>query len=169
MKSWRGLVAVVSLGIFATICVAACDDGGSTTSSSSGATATTKEPNVEQGKKSAEVRACPKCHNSALGTMAGATEPLSGYPDGVKLYPPNLTPDETGIGDPAWSDDKLAYAMRSGFDKNGLNLCPQMKHDANMTDYEAYSIVKYLRSLPPVKNQVKRSVCPPLKNEGETG
>jgi hypothetical protein len=28
-----------------------------------------------------------------------------------------------------------------------------------------YSIVKYLRSIPPVKQKVLRSVCPPLKTK----
>ena len=98
--------------------------------------------------------------------MAGATTPLGQQDPGIELYPPNLTPDDdTGIG--TWTDDNLANAIRTGLDKEGLELCPQMKHFADMSDYEAYSIVKYLRSLPPVKNKVPRSVCPPLKMAGE--
>jgi hypothetical protein len=36
-----------------------------------------------------------------------------------------------------------------------------------MNDYEVYSIVKYLRSLPPVTKKVLRSVCPPFKTKEE--
>jgi hypothetical protein len=98
--------------------------------------------------------------------MAGKTEALAGQDPGIELYPPNLTNDkDTGIG--AWNDDQLAAAIRTGFDKDGLNLCPQMKHIADMSDFEAYSIVKYLRALPAVANKVPRSVCPPLKTKEE--
>ncbi len=91
--------------------------------------------------------------------------PYSGDPR-VELYPPNLTPDdETGIG--TWRDEQLALAIRTGQDQTGLALCPQMTHFSTMNDYEAYSIVKYLRSIPAVKQRIPRSVCPPLKTKDE--
>jgi len=95
--------------------------------------------------------------------MAGATAPLPlDSPDpSVKLYPPNLTNSPYGIK--LWSDDALATAIRTGYDRDGLQLCPQMKHDSAMTDYEVFSIVLYLRSLPPKDTQVPGSSCPPLK------
>lgn len=118
------------------------------------------------GELAVQRRRCVTCHNSDKGTMAGATTALAQQDQGVELYPPNLTNDEeTGIG--TWTDDNLANAIRTGVDKEGLNLCPQMKHFADMTDFEAYSIVKYLRALPPVKNKVPRSICPPLKMREE--
>jgi len=119
---------------------------------------------VDQGAKSVQSRQCVSCHNQ---NMAGSTTMLP-YPSDprVELYPPNLTPDNaTGIG--LWSDDQLATAMRQGVDNNGLELCPQMQHFSTMNDYEAYSIVKYLRSIPPVSQKVLRSVCPPLKTKDE--
>jgi hypothetical protein len=118
------------------------------------------------GELAVQRRRCVTCHNSDKGTMAGATTALAQQETGIELYPPNLTPDDdTGIG--KWTDDNLANAIRTGLDKDGLNLCPQMKHFADMSDFEAYSIVKYLRALPPVKNQVPRSICPPLKMRDE--
>jgi hypothetical protein len=118
------------------------------------------------GELAVDRRRCVTCHNSDKGTMAGATTALAQQDPGVELYPPNLTNDEeTGVG--TWTDDNLANAIRTGLDKEGLNLCPQMKHFADMSDYEAYSIVKYLRALPPVKNKVPRSICPPLKTREE--
>jgi len=99
--------------------------------------------------------------------MAGTATPLTQQEPGIMLYPPNLTNDkDTGIG--TWSDDQLATAMRTGLDDQGLNLCPQMKHFADMSDFEAYSIVKYLRSIPAVTNRVPRSICPPLKTAEES-
>ena len=118
------------------------------------------------GEKAVTRRRCVNCHNSEKGTMAGATAPLPQDDPNVELYPPNLTNDkETGIG--TWTDDQLATAIRTGLDKEGLNLCPQMKHFADMSDFEAYSIVKYLRALPPVVNEIPRSICPPLKTREE--
>ncbi len=122
--------------------------------------------NAEDGKLAVQRRKCVDCHGA---NMAGQTSPLVGFPkapsgEDVELYPPNLTNDkETGIGD--WSDDALALAIRSGIDLDSEHLCPQMVHFSSMKDYEVYSIVKYLRTLPPVKQKVPRSVCPPLKTK----
>ena len=120
----------------------------------------------EAGAQAIQKRRCVECHDSPSGKMAGRAEPIANKDPSVELYPPNLTPDvDTGIG--GWSDDQLANAIRTGLDKEGLNLCPQMQHFADMSDFEVYSIVKYLRTLPAVKNQVPRSVCPPLKLKEE--
>jgi hypothetical protein len=129
---------------------------------------------VAKGAEAVKKRKCVDCHTD---NMSGATKALPGQTDvRVELYPPNLTPDiETGLGDPnepdpakrGYTDELLARAIRSGFDRDDLELCPQMKHFAEMTDFEVYSIIKYLRSLPPVKNKILRSVCPPLKTKEE--
>jgi mono/diheme cytochrome c family protein len=126
-----------------------------------------------KGGEAVKKRKCVECHGE---NMAGATKALTGQTDPrVELYPPNLTPDvETGIGpalttpdpsSPGYTDELLARAIRTGLDRSDLQLCPQMKHFAEMTDFEVYSIVLYLRSVPPVKNKVLKSVCPPLKTK----
>lgn len=121
---------------------------------------------AEAGGEAVEKRNCVDCHGQ---NMAGATSPLVGFaktPQGedVELYPPNLTNDpETGIG--KWSDDAVALAIRNGVDSNSEYLCPQMVHFASMSDFEVYSIIKYLRSIPPVSQKVPRSVCPPTKTK----
>jgi hypothetical protein len=130
-----------------------------------------EEANVASGELAVQRRKCVECHNSEAGIMAGRTTPLQVSPptalgETIEVYPPNLTNDpETGIGN--MSDALLAGAIRTGFDRNGLELCKQMKHFAEMSDFEVYSIIKYLRSLPAVKNVVPRSVCPPLKWKDE--
>ena len=94
--------------------------------------------------------------------MSGSAAPIGGQPSGVSLYAPNLTPDQaTGIG--SWDDLQLQEAIVEGVDKEGLNLCPEMKHYKTMADDEVAAIIAYLRSLPPVKKVIPGSVCPPLK------
>jgi hypothetical protein len=126
---------------------------------------------VEAGGLAVKRRDCVKCHGD---NMAGRTTPLPA-PDTplgekVELYPPNLTSDPaTGHAPPEkggrWTDDALAIAIRNGVDVDSQQLCPQMTHFADMSDFEVYSIVKYLRSIPPVNQKVLRSVCPPLKTK----
>ncbi len=162
MRGWLWLLAG---GAAISASVACSSSSGSNSSGGdSGAPTGKDQATLEQGKASVVSRSCTKCHGD---NMAGATKPLA-YPQDptVELYPPNLTPDEaTGVA--RWSDDQLALAIRTGVDQGGLELCPQMKHFSTMNDFETYSIIKYLRSLPPVPQRVLRSVCPPLKTKQE--
>lgn len=130
---------------------------------------------ASKGAEAVVKRKCETCHGT---DMAGAAKRLDGVSTDprVELFAPNLTPDlETGLGDasnpdPAkrgYTDELLARAIRVGLDRNDLQLCPQMQHFADMTDFEVYSIVKYLRGLRPVKQRIPRSVCPPLKTKEE--
>jgi hypothetical protein len=122
---------------------------------------------VTDGHTAVTNRGCPQCHGDDL---SGQLQPLSSKPEylkniqglDLKLYPPNLTSDnDTGLG--SWKDDALALAIRDGVDKDGQHLCPQMNHYPNMSDYEVYSIVMYLRSIPKVSKKVPDSICPPEK------
>jgi hypothetical protein len=120
---------------------------------------------VEAGSTIVEKKGCKNCHTPNLsGSLNPLTKDSKGNPvaEGVKLYPPNLTSDnDTGVG--TWTDDQLARGIRNGIDNHEQQLCPQMQHFVDFTDYEVYSVVKYLRSLPTVSNKVPESVCPPLK------
>jgi len=104
---------------------------------------------------------CQNCHGT---DMSGVTVPLTNYPSGVELYPPNLTTDQTtGIG--TWTDGQLEYAIQNGVDNQGEVLCPQMKHFATITADEMSETIKFLRSLPPIKKTIPGSICPPLKTK----
>lgn len=133
------------------------DGGASAASSPSGGST------ASSGASAVQTRGCGTCHTpQGAPELSGASAPLPGYPAGVELWAPNLTPDpETGIG--AWTDGQLRLAIREGVDKDGLVMCPQMQHYRTMSDDEVDAIIKYLRSLPPTKHVVKDSVCPPLK------
>jgi len=177
--TWQRTLIVVGATVVALASASAC----SSSSSGSGTAPPAPDPTSREASTAAKggeavvKRKCVTCHGM---NMAGAVAPLplTGITTDtrVELYPPNLTPDpDTGIGDgtnldPAkkgYTDDLLARAIRSGIDNDDLELCPEMKHFADMTDFEVYSIVKYLRALPPVKQKILRSVCPPLKTKDE--
>ncbi len=159
MRRWLWLFATGAVGV-----LAACSSSKSGDSGDGGTPTGKDQATLEQGKASVVTRDCVKCHGQ---NMAGAVAAIA-YPQDptVELYPPNLTPDPT-YGVAAWTDDQLALAIRTGVDLGGLELCPQMKHFSTMNDFETYSIVKYLRSLPPVNQKILRSVCPPLKTKAE--
>jgi len=73
--------------------------------------------------------------------------------DGRMLYAPNLTPDpETGLG--AWSDGDIVRAIRTGNGRDGQQLnhwMPYLVAFHDMTDQDASDLVRFLRSLRPVK------------------
>ena len=78
---------------------------------------------------------------------------------GATLAMPNITPDvETGIG--GWSDDEIMRAIRDGIGQDGHLLIPMMPFTSYqyMSDEDLRSVVAFLRSVPPVKNKVDRSV-----------
>ena len=124
-------------------------------------------PGDSPGAEAVRNRKCGDCHTTdPAKVLSGSKTKLPNYPDTVELYPPNLTPDnDTGIG--TWTDYQLQIAIRNGVDKDGLTLCPQMKHYADMQDDELNAIIAYLRSLPAVKNTIPKSICPPIKTKDD--
>jgi mono/diheme cytochrome c family protein len=73
----------------------------------------------------------------------------------------NITPDpETGLGN--WTDDQIARAIREGVSRDGRALFPVMPYltFAAMDDEDVASIVVYLRTIPPVRNQVPARLLP---------
>ncbi|PWB67726.1 diheme cytochrome c-553 [candidate division GN15 bacterium] len=75
----------------------------------------------------------------------------------------NLTPDEaTGLG--SWSEDAFIQTMRTGKHLGtGRDILPPMPWQglARMTDQDLKAIFAYLKSLPPVQNQVPQPLDPP--------
>ncbi|MGQ0676674.1 MAG: cytochrome C, partial [Rhodospirillales bacterium] len=72
---------------------------------------------------------------------------------------PNITPDpETGIG--AWSDHRIALAIREGMRPDGSIIGPPMPIESysKMSDRDVAAIVAYLRAVPAVRNPTARSV-----------
>lgn len=77
-------------------------------------------------------------------------------------YTANLTPDEeTGIG--AWSEQTFIQAMRTGQHLgSGRQILPPMPWNwlGKMNDEDLKAIFAYLKSIPPIKNQVPDPVPP---------
>lgn len=108
---------------------------------------------------------CLDCHSDHVATygfpIKPGTEGQGGFIFDKKLGFPgtvaaqNLTPDpETGLGN--WTDGEILRAMREGVDRNGNALFPMMpyEHFRVMSDEDAKSIVAYIRTLKPIRNQV---------------
>jgi hypothetical protein len=93
--------------------------------------------------------------NSSLTAWAG--------PWGVS-FAINLTPDKaTGIGE--WSESNFIQMARTGKHQgqpNGRDVLPPMPwfNMKDLTDADLKAMWAYLRSLPPVKNQVPLPIAP---------
>lgn len=109
---------------------------------------------------------CLTCHSEVDGTRFGipakpGTEGKGGFPFTKALGIPgvvcaqNITSDkETGLGN--WTDGEIIRAIREGIDRNGQALFPMMQYQSfrEMSDEDVKSVVVYVRTLPPVRNQV---------------
>jgi mono/diheme cytochrome c family protein len=110
--------------------------------------------------------ACVDCHSPRDLAEPGAPpkEGMLGagkkFPEdqGVVAIASNITPDKaTGIG--AWTDDEIARAIREGVDKDGRALYPMMPYQLfrRLSDEDVASIVVFLRSLPPIPNELPKT------------
>jgi mono/diheme cytochrome c family protein len=115
---------------------------------------------VGRGEYIVRLANCRTCHSPTKGGqeiserfLAGGvyfTTPFGQFPT------PNLTPDpETGLG--AWTDAEIKTLLTTGVRKNGqrviANFMPWWIYK-NLTPSDLDAVVAYLRSLPPVKNDI---------------
>jgi mono/diheme cytochrome c family protein len=114
----------------------------------------------ERGAYLARIMDCGGCHTP--GVFVGKPDhcrALGGSEIGFQIpglgifYPPNLTPDETGLG--AWSEEDIVAAVRTGVRPDGRILAPAMPwHSyAALTDDDASALAFYLKTLAPVKHR----------------
>jgi len=122
---------------------------------------------LERGARLVRTAGCYFCHSphdykapgqpvSPGHEFSGEEEPYGGLPG--RVFAPNLTPDpETGAGN--WTDDQFARAIREGIGHDGRALFPMMPylHFRAMSDEDLASIIVYIRTVPPVRNQVPRT------------
>lgn len=127
------------------------------------------EARIARGKYLYEEAAhCGGCHNDRDWSLFSApTRPGRAgagfvFPAELefpgKVAAPNITPDrETGIG--AWTDGELVRAIREGVSRDGHALFPFMPYPAyrSMSDEDVYSVVAFLRTLPPVRQPQPRT------------
>ena len=98
------------------------------------------------------------------GTEGMGGEDIGAFEGGGFVPARNITPDkETGIG--RWTDGEIFRAIASGVDKNGKSIAPMMPYMgyARMDKEDVLSIIAYIKTLKPVKNQIpERNLSFPL-------
>lgn len=125
---------------------------------------------LERGKYLSEsVMGCFDCHSELDASKPGAPAVAGKLGAGRVwadqdfpwLVAPNITPDkETGAAN--WSDDALARAIREGIGHDGRALFPIMPYTnyRSMSDEDLASVIAYLRSIQPVRNDLPRTKVP---------
>jgi mono/diheme cytochrome c family protein len=121
---------------------------------------------LARGEWLLEMASCAECHSqSEKGQpieglrLAGSTTGFK-LPNGITVYPPNLTSDAaTGIG--SYSDEDILRALNEGIGKNGkpLYVMPWAAY-GGMTDDDKKALVAALRKVPAVSHAVPASVKP---------
>ena len=132
---------------------------------------------VDRGRYLVGLLGCGACHTD--GAFEGAPNmemPLAGSQTGIAwtnplefehpgvVYPSNITPDEeTGIG--LWTDRQIANAVRAGIGRHGTRRLSTMPWQgyAQLNDDDVDALVAYLRSIPPIRNDVPAEVAPGQK------
>lgn len=119
------------------------------------------ETSAARGEYLVTVMGCTDCHTPGhfLG-QPDMTRFLGGSDVGFEIpglgtfYGPNLTPDATGLS--GWTDDQIVTALRTGVRPDGSHLAPAMPWMgyAALTDDDALAIAAFLKTLPPVSNDV---------------
>jgi cytochrome c553 len=107
------------------------------------------------------VAVCGGCHaadpkRDVDGPLSGGTE-FQNWRFGTARAS-NLTSDAaTGLG--TWSEAEIVRALRNGQRKDGRLLVPVMPYEwfHEMSDDDAFAVARYLKSLPPVHNEVRQS------------
>jgi len=140
----------------------------------------TEEEMLDRGEYLSHLGACVSCHTplkdeylseditpdqlQQIGLSFGNTQDIENRllaggrefslgPFGV-LVTPNLTPDETGLGD--WTDEEIEAALRIGVNRDGRRLHPLMPYPSffNWAESDMAALIQYLRSIPAVENEV---------------
>jgi len=114
------------------------------------------------------VSSCADCHSDVDFNRFGFPVKEGGLAKG-RVWPkniglpgdvvsPNITSDkETGVGN--WTDGELIRAIREGIGRDGRALFPLMLYTEfrEMSDEDLYSIIAYMRTLPPIRNALPRT------------
>ena len=157
----RFVIGAAALAV--ALSVSACSKGAE----AEAAAEPTPQDTVARGMYLASVMDCAGCHKpGALTGQARPETPLSGSQEGFEIpgfgvvYPPNLTPHETGLG--GWSDQEIITAITKGERPDGRVLAPIMPWHAyaKLTAEDSEALVAYLKSLPPVEHKVPGPTAP---------
>ncbi len=119
---------------------------------------------IERGRYLANsVAVCIDCHSARdftkySGPVKPGTEGMGGEIFGEEIGLPGIIPARNitpaALGD--WSDGEIIRALTSGLNKDGESLFPIMPYENyhKMSEEDLLSIVAYIRTLKPIKNEV---------------
>jgi mono/diheme cytochrome c family protein len=115
------------------------------------------------GYLSQHVALCAECHTPRVGirSVPDKSRLFAGMPHPPKDFPANpsnLTPDPTtGIGN--WTEADFLQTIRRGVDPAGRTLHPFMpwRQNGRMSDDDLRAIYAFLRTLPPIGQEVPRA------------
>lgn len=110
---------------------------------------------VERGRYLATVGDCVACHTRNLAGGRGIETPFG------TLRSANITPDDrTGIG--RWTTDGFYGALHDGHRPDGAHLYPAFPYNyyTLVTRADTDAIFAFLKTVPPVSNQVERNALP---------
>jgi mono/diheme cytochrome c family protein len=154
-----GGVLLASASVFLT---AACEPAAPPPAAGPDPVAAAQE-RIRRGEYLVTIGGCIDCHTP--GYFMGMPDPnkhLAGSDVGFFIpgmgtfYGPNLTPDpDTGLGN--WNEGQIVTALRTGTRPDGRVLAPIMPwmHFASLDIADAGAIAAYLKSLPPVRNDME--------------
>jgi mono/diheme cytochrome c family protein len=116
----------------------------------------TDQASIARGEHIATIRICKECHTETLGGQFAAVPGL------VTLSVPNLTAGAGGVGDTN-TDEDWVRAIRHGVghDGRGLALMPSRVF-YYLSDEDLGALIAYLKSLPPVDNEMPPTDLGPL-------
>lgn len=125
------------------------------------------EAEIARGKYLVTIAGCNDCHTPGyffgkpdMGRFLGGSEVGFEIPGLGVFVGPNLTPDPTGLGD--WTNEQIVTALQTGMRPDGRQLAPIMPWHAfaNLTKEDVTAIAAFLKSIPPVSNEVPDPVGP---------
>lgn len=163
-------IAVIFVVAIASVYLIACNNNKNEPQATTSNKDDSLKKVVERGEYLAlHVNGCLDCHSKRdykkfSGPIEPGTEGMGGevfdqahlgIPLPGTIYARNITSDpETGIG--TWTDEEILRAMTQGISKKGDTLFPLMPypHYNHMAKEDLLSIIAYIRTLKPIKNQV---------------
>ena len=140
---------------------------GATTLALQSLPARADDAEIARGKYLVTISGCNDCHTPGyffgkpdMARFLGGSDVGFEIPGLGVFVGPNLTPDETGLGD--WSEEQIVAALQTGVRPDGRHLAPIMPWHAfaNFTTEDVAAIAAFLKSLPPVSNKVPDPVGP---------
>jgi mono/diheme cytochrome c family protein len=116
----------------------------------------TDQASIARGEHIATINICQDCHTE---TFSGQTESVPGL---ITMSFPNLTPGAGGVG-ATNTDEDWVRAIRHGvgYDGRGLSLMPSAIW-YYLSDEDLGALIAYLKSLPPVDNEMPSTDLGPL-------